>query len=95
MAAAVAQLAGGGGLSGSVREGFGLDDVDLTTTDEGETALTVGKYLSDGIYTDVTVDSSGRSEINLNLDATDNVTVKGSVSSGGDTSLGVFFEKDY
>ncbi|WP_417248367.1 translocation/assembly module TamB domain-containing protein [Celeribacter sp.] len=95
MAAAVAQLAGGGGLSGSVREGFGLDDLDLSTTDDGETELKVGKYISDKLYTDVTVDSTGRSEINLNLDATDNVTVKGSVTSGGDTSIGVFFEKDY
>ncbi|ALI56797.1 translocation and assembly module TamB [Celeribacter marinus] len=96
MAAAVATLTGGGGdLSGSIRKSFGLDDIDLTTSENGDAALKVGKYLSEKIYTDVTIDSSGKSEINLNLDASKNVTVKGSLSTDGNTSLGVFFEKDY
>jgi translocation and assembly module TamB len=72
-----------------------LDDLDVTTSTEGENALRVGKYLSDKIYTDVTIDSTGKSIINLNLDASDTVTLKGSMSPDGATSLGVFFEKDY
>jgi translocation and assembly module TamB len=96
MAAAVATLTGGGGgIVGSIRDTIGLDDLDVTTSNEGETALRVGKYLSDEIYTDVTIDSTGKSIINLNLDASDTVTLKGSMSPDGATSLGVFFEKDY
>ncbi|MBU2867084.1 translocation/assembly module TamB domain-containing protein [Pacificibacter marinus] len=96
MAAAVATLTGGGnGIVGSIRDELGVDDLDVTTSDEGETALKVGKYLSDEVYTDVTIDSSGQSVINLNLDASDTVTFKGSASPDGATSLGVFFEKDY
>lgn len=96
MAAAVATLTGGGnGIVGNIRDQLGVDDLDVTTSDEGETALKVGKYLSDEIYTDVTIDSSGQSVINLNLDASDTVTFKGSASPDGATSLGVFFEKDY
>jgi translocation and assembly module TamB len=96
MAAAVATLTGGGGgIVGSIRDTIGLDDLDVTTSTEGENALRVGKYLSDKIYTDVTIDSTGKSIINLNLDASDTVTLKGSMSPDGATSLGVFFEKDY
>lgn len=96
MAAAIATLTGGGnGIVGDIRDEIGLDDLDVTTSDEGDAALRLGKYLSDEIYTDVTIDSSGKSVINLNLDASDTVTFKGSASADGDTSLGVFFEKDY
>lgn len=96
MAAAVSTLTGGGGgLVGSIRENFGLDDLDVTTSEEGATEVRIGKYLSDRLYTDVTIDSEGKSVINLNLDATDDITVKGSATSDGDTGIGVFFEKDY
>ena len=57
--------------------------------------MRAGKYLSDNVYTDVTVGSSGNAQINLNLDVSPSVTVKGRVGSDGETGLGVFFEKDY
>lgn len=96
MADAVATLTGGGGgLVGSIRDSFGLDDLDLQTSEEGGSSLKLGKYISDKIYTDVTIDNAGQSVINLNLDASRHVTVKGSASSDGDTGVGVFFERDY
>ncbi|MEN8831981.1 translocation/assembly module TamB domain-containing protein [Pacificibacter sp.] len=96
LVAAIATLTGNGdGVVGSIRDGIGVDDLDLTTSEQGEAALRIGKYLSDKVYTDVTIDSAGKSIINLNLDASDTVTFKGSMSPDGDTSLGVFFEKDY
>ena len=63
-------------------------------TKRGNTALRIGKYLGDNLYTDVTI-SSGTTEVNLNLDLTEDLTVKGSVSSDGETGLGIFFERDY
>jgi translocation and assembly module TamB len=78
-----------------LRQNIGLDDFDVTTDDEGNAAVRAGKYLSDNVYTDVTITSDGSTEINLNLDVTDEITAKGSVDQDGETSVGVFFERDY
>ncbi len=96
LASAISTLAGrGGGALNSLRENIGLDDFDVTTDDEGNAAVRAGAYLSENVYTDVTVTSTGETEINLNLDITNEVTAKGSVDQDGETSVGVFFERDY
>ena len=97
LAAAVRTLAGrgGGGIIQSLRENTGLDDLDITSSEDGSAALRAGKYISDNIYTDVTISSDGTSEINLNLDISNNVTARGTVGADGDSRLGVFFERDY
>ena len=96
LASAVATLSGGGdGLLGRLRGGFGLSDLDVSQTAEGDTEVSAGAYISDNIYTEVTADSAGRQKINLNLDVTRNLTAKGSASSDGDTGIGIFFERDY
>lgn len=97
LANAVATLAGRGGIGllSRLRDGFGLDDLDVTQTDDGGTAVRAGKYISDNIYSDVVVESGGRAEINLNLDVTSDITARGSVDNSGNSSLGVFFERDY
>ena len=96
LASAISTLAGrGGGALDRLRENVGLDDFDVTTNDEGETAVQAGKDLTDNIYTDVTVTSEGETEINLNLDITDEITAKGSVDQDGETGVGLFFERDY
>lgn len=96
LASAVATLSGrsGAGTIGRLREGFGLADLDVTSTDTG-LAARAGAYLSDNIYSDVTVGADGRAEINLNLTITPSLTAKGSVSTDGDSGIGIFFEKDY
>ena len=96
LAAAVGTLAGrgGGGLIEGFRTGLGVDDFDITSDAAGNTALRVGTYLTENVYTDVTI-SAGTTAVNLNLDLTEDLTVKGSVSSDGDTGLGIFFERDY
>lgn len=97
LASAVATLSGRGGAGtiGRLRSGFGLDDLDVTTDAEGELNLRAGAYLSDNLYSDVTVDAQGQSEINLNLTVSPEVTVRGQVSSDGNTGIGIFFERDY
>lgn len=97
LANAVATLAGrgGDGVVNRLRQGFALDDLDVETNAEGETQVTAGKYLTEKIYSEVVVDQSGKSQINLNLDLTDNLTVKGGVGADGNTGIGLFFEKDY
>lgn len=95
LASAVNTLAGGTSMIGQFRESIGLDDLDLTTDSEGNTAVRAGKYISDNVYTDITVDSAGTSKINLNLDVSKEITVRGGTSSDGESSLGIFYEKDY
>ncbi len=97
LANAVATLAGRGGegLVGRLRKGFGLDDLDVQTSADGSAQLTAGKYISEKVYTEIVVDQDGKSQINLNLDLTDNVTVKGRVGADGNTGLGIFYERDY
>jgi len=97
LAAAVANLAGygGEGVVGRLRQGFGLDDLDIATAGDGTTELRLGKYLSDNVYTDVTLGSDGQSRINLNLDLRPGLTARGTVGSDGETGLGLFYQKDY
>lgn len=97
LASAVATLAGKGGegIVAKLRSGIGLDDLDIGTDAEGNATLRAGKYLSENLYSDVAVDSSGKTEINLNLDITPNLTARGSVGSDGNSGIGIFFERDY
>lgn len=97
LANAVATLAGRGGegVVSRLRSNFGLDDLDVQTSADGSTQIKAGKYITENIYSEVTVDQQGKSEISLNLDLSDRITVKGRVAADGDTGLGVFYDKDY
>lgn len=97
MANALATLTGRGGvgLLSNLRGGLGLDDLDLAGTDAGGTEVRAGKYLTDKIYTEFVADSLGGTEINLNIDLTRTVTVKGGASATGSSSIGIYFERDY
>ena len=57
--------------------------------------MKLGKYLSEKVYTDVTVGSDGKSEININLDIRPGLAARGTLQSDGATGLGVYYEKDY
>ncbi|MBC7137481.1 MAG: translocation/assembly module TamB domain-containing protein [Defluviimonas sp.] len=97
LASAVATLSGRGGqgIVGRLRQNFGLDDFDLSTGADGNAALRAGKYLSENLYTDVTVGAAGNSSISLNLDVTKNIVIRGAVDAEGGSGAGVFFQKDY
>nr|MCU0856391.1 translocation/assembly module TamB domain-containing protein [Paracoccaceae bacterium] len=96
LASSIATLTGrgGDGILGSLRRSFGLDDLDIGTTEGGETEVTLGTYLTDNIYTDVVV-SDGRTELDINLELTPSITVTGSTADDGDSSIGIRFERDF
>ncbi|SDD47309.1 Autotransporter translocation and assembly factor TamB [Paracoccus isoporae] len=97
LANALAVLAGRGGIGvvGNIRDATGLDDLDLTVDDDGSVAVRAGKYLTRNVYTDVELDDEGKTQINLNLDVTNSVTARGSVGTDGESSIGVYYERDY
>lgn len=98
LADAATSLAGGSTNSGFIaglRDGLGLDDLDFSTDAEGNAAVTAGRYLSENIYTDVTINAAGDADLSLNIDLSDSITARGSVGSDGGSSIGIFFEQDY
>ncbi|WP_308916369.1 translocation/assembly module TamB domain-containing protein [Jannaschia sp. LMIT008] len=97
LANSVAVLAGrgSGGLLERLRGSAGLDDLDVTTDADGNTAVRAGKYISDNVYTDVQVNQQGEAAISLNIDVTPNLTVRGATGADGEASVGLFFERDY
>ncbi|MFN3993230.1 MAG: translocation/assembly module TamB domain-containing protein [Tabrizicola flagellatus] len=97
LANAVAILAGrsGVGLVGNLRRNFGLDDLEVTTSEDGSAAVRAGKYIKDNVYTEIEVDQEGKSRINLNLDLRKGLTVKGRLGADGETGIGVYLQRDY
>lgn len=97
LASAVATLSGrgGDGLLGRIRSKTGLDDLDVQTDGTGGGSLTAGKYLSEKLYSEVTVGSDGKSDISLNLDVARHITLKAKVDTEGNSGAGVVLKKDY
>lgn len=97
LASTAAELSGQGGpgILSQLRSSVGLDDLDVITTDTGGTAVRAGKYLDDNIYLDVQTGSDGITRAEIVLDINNSVTARGSVSSEGNSTLGLFYERDY
>lgn len=97
LASAVATLSGkgGAGIVDSLRRNFGLDDFDVSASENGAAAVRAGKYLSENIYVDLKLDSDGQSEVSINLDLSKSVTVRGRATADGNTGLGIHYERDY
>lgn len=95
LADGVASLAGGGsGVFTRLRDNLGLDDLDVSTDEAGNAAVTAGRYISENVYTDLTIDDGGTG-VSINIDLTPSITARGGVESDGSSSIGVFFERDY
>jgi translocation and assembly module TamB len=97
LAAAAAELAGGGNSSllGSLRSATGLDDLDVVTDSEGNAAVRAGRYIQDNIYLGVEAGAQGTTRGTINLDITEDLKARGGMGSDGDSSLGIFYERDY
>jgi len=96
LATSLAKLRGGGdGLNGSARDATGADSVSLAEDSGGNPSLGLGGYVAENVYTDLSVNTRGDTELNINLGVTDNLTLKGSVDNTGQSALGIFFEREY
>ncbi|SFC37173.1 translocation/assembly module TamB domain-containing protein [Devosia psychrophila] len=97
LAGAAAELVGGGGngLVDSLRGAAGLADLDIVTDDQGNVAVQAGTYIQDNVYLGVQAGAGGQSKVTINLDVTGDLKVTGAAGQDGNSSLGVFYEKDY
>ena len=97
LAAAVAELSGGQNTSllGSLRKATGLDDLDVTTDTNGNASVRAGRYIRDNVYLGVEAGAKGNEKVDINLGLTRNLKAKASAGTDGDSSVGLFYEKDY
>ncbi|MBU1304448.1 MAG: translocation/assembly module TamB domain-containing protein [Alphaproteobacteria bacterium] len=97
LAAAAAELVGGGGggLVDSLRSAAGLADLDVVTDSKGNVAVQAGAYIQDNVYLGVQAGAGGQSKVTINLDVTDDLRVTGAASQDGNSSMGVFYDRDY
>lgn len=97
LAAAAAELAGGSNTSllQGLRGAAGLDDLDIVTDSQGNAAVRAGRYIQDNVYLGVEAGASGTTRGTINLDITNDLKARGAVGTDGETSLGIFFERDY
>ncbi|WP_075214990.1 translocation/assembly module TamB domain-containing protein [Mongoliimonas terrestris] len=98
LAAAVAQLSGGGSgpdLLGQLRASTGLDDLDVVTDESGNAAVQAGRYIGENIYVGVTAGAGGQTRLSVNLDITDEVKARAEVGADAGSRVGVYYEKEY
>lgn len=96
LASSLATLSGQSeGILEKLRRNIGLDDLDVRTDAEGETSVRMGRYLTENVYTDLEVNPQGDSEVSINIDLSPSLTARGQVNNDGQSSVGLFFERDY
>jgi translocation and assembly module TamB len=97
LAGAASELAGGSNSSllDSLRASTGLDDLDLITDAQGNTAVQAGRYVTDNVYLGVQAGANGQSKATVNLDITPALKANAASGTDGDSSVGVLYERDY
>jgi len=100
LAAEVAKLAGfiggGPGTLDKIRQAIGVDNIETTTDDDGNTAVKVEKYISDKVSVGVKQGAkSGSTSVQVDIDVTDRIKLQSEIDARGKTRTGVAVEWDY
>lgn len=97
LAAAAADLAGASNTSllNTLRAKIGLDDLDVIIDEKGNTGLRIGRYIHNNIYLGFEAGSNGKTKGTINLDISRHLKAKGAIGNEKDSSIGLFYERDY
>ncbi|MCB1445938.1 MAG: translocation/assembly module TamB domain-containing protein [Rhizobiaceae bacterium] len=98
LADAVATLSGGQrtSLFNKLRQGLGVDDLNVGTDENGGAQVTAGKYLNRRTYLELKQgEDESKSGVAINLDIGKGVKLRGEATADGNTSTGIFYEKEY
>ncbi|WP_200950913.1 translocation/assembly module TamB domain-containing protein [Rhizobium sp. Root1220] len=101
LADAVSQLAGGrsGSLFEGLRNQLGVDNLDISTGANGQTNVSVGRYLNDRTYFELQQSSGGRTgngaKAVINLDVGRGVKLRGAAGGDGEGEAGIIYEREY
>ena len=99
MAAALAQLSGGGGfdLLGGIETALGLDTFDVGSGASGGVEVTSGKYLTDNVYLEVRSGATGAPGIAIEWEPIENIEVEAATNTGDDQGqeLSIQWTRDF
>jgi translocation and assembly module TamB len=98
LAAAVATLSGGGGggLMDGLGQAIGLDRFEVIQTEAGETRVAAGRRITERVSLGVEQGREpGSTQVNIDIDVTRTMKLRGSLGRDGSTKAGVFFQTDY
>jgi translocation and assembly module TamB len=88
-------LAGGPGVLDKLKTSLGIDRLDLTTTEDGDVAVSAGSYLNENLYVGVEQGAGNSSQVKVDLDITKNIKIRGEAGADGESKLGVGVEWEY
>ncbi|KEC56112.1 translocation/assembly module TamB domain-containing protein [Bartonella koehlerae] len=97
LAAAAADLAGASNTSllNTLRTKIGLDDLDVIVDEKGNTGLRIGRYIHNNIYLGFEAGSDRTTKGTINLDISRHLKAKGTIGNEKNSSIGLFYERDY
>jgi translocation and assembly module TamB len=96
LGSAVATLIGrDDGVVARIRTMLQLDNLDIQTDDTGQTALKLGKYVSDTVYSEVSIDGNGTQALDFSLDVTQALKLSAGASTSGSVGVGLELETNY
>jgi len=97
LADAVSQLAGGRSTSlfEGLRNQLGVDDLDISTDEKGQTSVSVGRYLNDRTYFELQQGGAAGAKAVINLDVGRGVKLRGAAGGNGSGEAGVVYEHEY
>ena len=97
LADAVSQLAGGRSTSlfEGLRNQLGVDDLNISTDERGQTSVSVGRYLNDRTYFELQQGGRAGAKAIINLDVGRGVKLRGGAGGDGSGEAGIFYEREY
>jgi translocation and assembly module TamB len=96
LTSAVATLTGrGDGVVGRIRRMLALDNLDMQTDESGKTALKLGKYVADDVYSELSSDSSGEQALDFTYTLNSKIKLRAGGQTNGNVGVGIEIETNY
>jgi translocation and assembly module TamB len=99
LAHAVTQLAGigeGGGILEQIRQKTGLDQLSVTTDQDGQLVVDIGRHVGDRAYVGVEQGAApGSTRATIDLDITELLKGRAEVGADGNARLGITIQREY
>lgn len=87
---------GGEGVTGRLRRTVGLDLLNVDLDPETGGSLTVGKYVTKGIFVSASQDAQGRNgSVSVKYEVTDNIVIETELGQNGDQTVSANWKKDF
>ena len=97
LAAALAQLSGGGGfdLLGGIEQALGLDTLDVGSSSSGAVEVTSGKYLTENVYLEVRSGDAGTPGVAIEWEPIRNIEVEAATAAEDGQEFSIQWKKDF